>query len=338
MSIRCIGQFDSRIERYEATYKWFEPLTDQQIDELLQRLKAHVPLVTDFGPTEPQERIAPQTVLDHFLGTKQVFTPATADEIAKYRNEAYPQWLERCEHAFRQHHLMLQEDFPVLEFYFLAENVGTRPATDALVTIEAHGNFQIMPPLPEDDDEQQYGGPDKPHESRSRKLSIPPAPPTGRWRTAVGTHPRNPLRALDTLGRSLRPFSALTRNLQDPLVVPSIIQPTPHDPNAFYYKPKRPSIPQESFLLKCELWRHDNEEECFLGEIHISPVQNAAEGALVCRIQAGNLSKSVTKHIPVRITIDRVGAFESAGSMVEVLIATPTHRPRPHSHRSGVTE
>ena len=57
----------------------------------------------------------------------------------------YPKWLEQCEHILRNHHWVLQHEFPVLKFTFLAENTGTRPADDALITIEASGNFQIKP-------------------------------------------------------------------------------------------------------------------------------------------------------------------------------------------------
>ena len=43
ISIRCIGQSDSQTERYKATYKRFDPLTDEQVDGLMQRLRAHFP-------------------------------------------------------------------------------------------------------------------------------------------------------------------------------------------------------------------------------------------------------------------------------------------------------
>ena len=260
------------------------------------------------------------------LGIKQVFTPATPDEIAKYRDEAYPQWLERCEQVLRQHHLMLQDELPVLGFSFLAENVGNRPATDALITIEARGSFQIMPLPSEDDDGQPRGDADETQEPQPRKLSSPPDPPTGRWQTMMGHHD------LDHVGRSLRQIVDGSRNLEilfnPPFVLSPSIEHTPHDPNAFYYKPNRPSMPQESFSLECDQWRHGNEEEPFFGEIHVSPDQDAAKGALVCRIQASNLSKSVSKNISVRITVAHVSAFESAQTMVERLLEL--HSPRPN--------
>ena len=42
-----------------------------------------------------------------------------------------------------------------------------------------------------------------------------------------------------------------------------------------------------------------------------------AKGALLCRIQAGNLSKSESKTIPVRIAVTHASAVQAARQMVE---------------------
>ena len=95
--------------------------------------------------------------------------------------------------------------------------------------------------------------------------------------------------------------------------LPALHLPLPsHDHNAFYYKPSRPSSPRSSFSLSCDQWRHDNEQEPFDGQIHVPVDRDKAEGALLLRIQASNLSKPASKRIPVRITITHVSAFESA--------------------------
>ena len=314
ISTRCMNQYDSQVEQYEHTYKCFDPLTDEQIDELMHRLRTYFPLAKNFGPTEPQQRIASrsmiagQSILD-ILGKKEVFSPATADEIAKYREQAYPQWMEQCEQVLRQYHSILQKEAPPLEFSFLAKNDGTRPATDCLVTVEARGCFQVMPPPFKEDDDDEI------REPQPTKLSLPPHPPTGLWRTMMGHHD------LDDIGRTFRQMVDGSRNL-DWLLNPPLVSPSlrPRDPNKFYYKPDRPSMPQDSFFVECNNWRHGNEEEAFIGEIHVEPDQGTVEGALVCVIQASNLSKSVCETIPVRITITHISAFESAQNMVERLL------------------
>lgn len=317
ISIRCVDRSDSQVERYKHTYKCFDPLTDEQIGELMQRLRGYFPLATHFGPTKPQERIASrsmsagQSILD-ILGRKDVFTPATGDEIAMYREQAYPQWMEQCEQVLRRLHLILQKEAPPLEFLFLAKNDGTRPATDCLVTVEARGCFQVMPPPYKEDDDDEIG------EAQPAKLSLPPHPPTGLWRTMMGHH------NLTEISRTFHQIVEGSRNLEGilnpPFVLPSSVKsPRPRDSNEFYYKPDRPSIPLGSFSLECDNWRHSNEEVDFIGEIHVEPGQHEVEGALVCRIQAGNLSESVCKTIPVQVTISHISAFESAQKMVEDL-------------------
>ena len=102
---------------------------------------------------------------------------------------------------------------------------------------------------------------------------------------------------------------------------PSFHHPS-RDSNAFYYKPSRPDTPQNLYYLECKQWRHDDGEESFHVEIHVSDKQNNVEGVLVCRIQADNLSISVSKNIPIRIKIAHVSAYQNACVMVDTLFNT----------------
>ena len=84
--------------------------------------------------------------------TRGIVTPPTADKIAKYRDEDYPEWLELCERVLSRLHKLLERHQSTLEFCFLVENCGIRPAADALITIEAHGNFHVMAPRDSEED------------------------------------------------------------------------------------------------------------------------------------------------------------------------------------------
>ena len=329
-SIRCMGESDTELENYHASFTWFEPMTDDQVGELMQRLRAHFPLETDFGSRDPTERAPKQRTGSTILigMTKEVFTPATDEEVEKYRDEAYPEWLDRCERILRNHHDTLQHQASLLEFSFLAENVGTRPATDALITIEAQGHFQIQPPSADDEDERQSGDDEKLTDLIAEELPRPPVAPRGRWsRTTIG-HPRGGLRAMDAIRRSLYGHPAVIPGAvrMNTWQLPLLARPRARDPNAFYYKPDRPSSPQSAFSLRCDQWRHDDGEEAFDGTIHVPFDKDAAEGALIFRIQAGNLSKSASKLVPVRIEVAHISAFESALAMVENLLESPKFR------------
>ena len=332
LSLRCTDPSDTGVDRYSATFTWFDPLIDAEVDGLMQRLKAQFALTTDFGSSDPVQQPRPPTVADRLFATNRTFVPATDEEIEQYRSEAYPDWLERCEEMLRTHHRTLQRDIPLLEFTFLAENVGTRPAADVLVTIEAHGGFQIKPPSFEDEDEDEEQGRDDetPTNQEARLLPKPPTAPRGRGRNTLGGQSGDALRALNQIGRSLQAFPGLAHGDPDfmnrTLAYPSLIRPDSRDPNAFYYKPFRPSIPQDSFALECVRWRHDDEAEPFIGEIHVPTAEGEVKGLLVCRIQAANLSQSVSCRIPVRIAISRVSVLESARTMVDTLIEFPEYR------------
>ena len=148
-----------------------------------------------------------------------------------------------------------------------------------------------------------------------------PLPPCGQWTRTIGSHFRETLRSLDAFTRSPHRFSSLAYGTEQyPLVRTPLGQPPSRDPNVFYYKPSLPKEPQASFSLECDQWRHQDGKEPFLGEIHVPADQDNAEGEVVCRIQAANLSKPISKRIPVWIEITHVNAFESAQKMVEALL------------------
>ena len=341
-TIRCIDKSDSEVERYWGSYTWFEPLTDEQIDGLVQRLKDFFPLETDFGSREPAERAVKQSSIYTLqgLGAIETFTPATDKEIAKYSEESYPQWLKDCEQLLRNHHRSLQRQTRALGFSFGAENVGTRPAADALVTIEAEGNFWIQPPQSDGEGEEQDGRDDDVVNLLPPVLPRPPVAPSGRWtRTVRGYHVGDALRSIDSFTRSMHRYRDVNPSIGNILNIRSLhdLNP-PRDRNAFYFKPDRPELPQSAFSLECDQWRHDDEEKDFSGEIHVPTDQDVAEGALVCRIQASNLSKSKLKRIPVEIQIDCISAYKSAQDMVQALLKRPKIQIRPSSEHSGTRE
>ena len=305
-SIRCMDQSNTDLENYHASFTWFEPITDDQVGELMERLKAHFPLETDFGSREPAERALKQrTGATILIGmTKEVFTPATDEEIEKYREEAYPEWLDRCERILRNHHYALQHGASMLEFSFLAANVGTRPASDALITIEAQGHFQIQPPSADDEDEKERGDDGKLTDLIAEELPRPPVAPCGRWNRTIIGHPGDGLRTMDAFRRSLYEYPNVVPGTvrMDAWQPPLLARPRSRDPNAFYYKPDRPSSPQSVFSLGCDQWRHDDGEEPFDGTIHVPVDQDSAEGCAPVPHSGG---QSVQVRIQTRSCPDR---------------------------------
>ena len=295
--IQCLGSADTEIERYEISVPRFKPLTAAETNALMQRLKERFPLETDFHQREFTFRFQPSKIPKPTLTPVQ-FIPATREAIAKYQDEAYPQWLAHCEEVLSKYHRTLQEQEPMPRFRFLAENRGTRPATDALIAIEAQGSFQIKPPAPDDESESLQ-------EKPTALLDSPPSAPSGRWP------------ATDRVIAKLAKLTSANRRPHPDYFFPQVEQR--RDPNKFYYKPHRPRTPQDTFCLECDQWRHEDGKEDFEGEFHLPADQDTAEGVLICRIQAENLSNSASKRIPVRITTALVSIFDRASAAVEAL-------------------
>ena len=175
------------------------------------------------------------------------------------------------------------------------------------------------------------GGDEKePVHQKADELPRPPVAPRGQWKRTIGVHLGDMSPIIDALRHSLGGFP----NFESPTVARieqswlSSLEPRSwsRDPNSFYYKPDRPSSPRPSFSLSCDQWRHDDGEERFDGTIHVPIDQDKVEGALLFRVQAGNLPKSASKLIAVRIEIAHVSAFQSALAMVEKLLKSPKFR------------
>jgi hypothetical protein len=199
-------------------------------------------------------------------------------------------------------------------FVFAATNCGTRPASDALVIIRAKGRFEIMPPhyRPFDDDN------DDDLEVKKKnpvELPRPPSVPRGAWKRIWDAQ----FAAFDRFAELQRAFGhveLVTPHIHD-ILHPHL--PKLRDPNAFYYKPDRPSSPGPEFALECKQWRHGLEAVTFVGQIHLVDEAREISGALEFSVHAGNLSDVVSKLILVRIKVTHVKTNEVAGKLINQL-------------------
>jgi PIN domain len=308
-SIACIDEDGNKLARLEFQVVSFEPLSPAEVAVLLEKLRQRFPLATDFGPRERMER--PAQGMMHFLGKEEVFTPATEKEIEEYCHK-HEQWLQQCEDTLRDLPQALQARDRPPTFVFAASNEGTRPANDVLVTLLAKGQFGITPPPYRSRDGDDEGVDNGSEEAAA--LPNPPAVPRGRWASALlselgafGAFPKFPPGFGSAIAQVIGKESSLRATLT----------PEPDDPNKFYYKPDRPSVPGEEFSVECRQWRHDREPKQFVVQIHLDQDEGVLSGAIECRIHAANLSQSATKLVPVQIQVRRVKAFGIAVEMVE---------------------
>ena len=292
--IELVDNEGGSLERLELEHLVYSPLPNDTTASLLDLLTTKFPKATDFGPREPTPRNHNLTVTD-LLAPREFYVPAKDEEIDQYSNRDYPKWVRECREVLSS----LHEEVGEPEFTFAISNVGNRPGNSALLNIAAKGNLKIYVAeyVPETE-EQPLTEP---------VLPPPPTPPRGRWSSF-----HNKLRR--SLALPNLPFVKAS--------LPSLADPR-RDPNAFYYKPHRPTTPGDSITLECEQWRHDTEAKRFSALISVDPTAEGVRGALTCEVQAENLSKPVEKLIPVRITIIRADSEERARTLVEKLEFAP---------------
>ena len=277
----------------EVNLPLFTPLDEQQIATLMERISREFPLETDFGSHRHEmKRGSSHGVLRDTLMPWQVFTPASDEEIARYRDTRYPQWLRDCESFLRSVHERLNANVEWPSVTVRLKNTGSRPADDVLVTFSARGNLKIQVPANEEDRQPK------------QELVLPSQPlaPKGHSTpTFVGS-----LAAGFVEGTiKHEPFASLA----------SLHQKIKHDPNCFYYKSK-PRSPVDSFSLVCEQWRHGDNEKLFEFTVHGVLAPGNKSGAVEVKVQAANLTNVVIKTVPVRITVKEVAAFSEAEKIV----------------------
>ena len=286
-------------ERYNGTLDVFDPLTPQELAQLLDRLRKRHPVATKFGQLEAGRPIALPGKRFALLPDALGYVPPTDKAISQYRDVDYPAWLTRCESLLSTHHERLQLGLEALRFAFRIDNHGILPARDCQITVEATGNLLIMPPVAEADSESDSM-------EEVTQLPKPPSPPRGH-RTSTA-----PIRVTaQSLPEVMRAINVSR--------YPSPGELTPRDPNSFYYKDIRPEKPVQSFSFECLQWRHRQGLEDFEGELRIRGDQKRTDGTLVLHLHAENLPIPIRKTIPVQISVRHHSTFESACALVENL-------------------
>ena len=288
----------SSLECVELTLTAYQPLTSGELTSAMNRLQEGFPMVTDFEP--PTVDALSQIV------TKINVNPAGFQQrVERYQSTQYPEWLSKCKRILGNLHRALQQrEGPVIAFR--ARNQGTRPGRDVLVEMQASGELQIRPPLPEG---LPFGEEDG--EDVSLSLPEPPEPPRRQYVTDAL---RDFGASVGDLGRHGLPPTALMRGAPEQR----------RDPNTFYYKPNRPLEPTDYVGLECEQWRHNTEAEYFEVELSWEPGSSEIKGALECSIHAENLSSPVREVLPVRIAVDEVSASDYVDNLLRELQEGPS--------------
>lgn len=275
----------------------YQALSDEQLDELMDILRQYNPIETDFEKSKRSSSLY-NLPGPSFGVTRREFHSATSEEIALYREEEYPNWIEACRERLMEAHKMLGTAECGLGLAIELTNQGTRPALDLQIAFETHGAVQIMP-----------GGDDE--ESRFMELFVPPfslpkAPvaPQGEWKTY------NPFDfAADR--RSLGYRDLISPPV--PRTFETVLREQQRDPNYFYYRDK-PEVPVPGYSLTCAQFRHDDKAEHF--EVLIRPsgdlkTLDARNAVVEVTCNASNLTSKVQLKIPLRFRCELRSTYEA---------------------------
>lgn len=312
-----VSLLEGGTQTLELSFRIYSALSQDSIETFLDAVFARYPEATDFGPSEPSQRVVGKGVVtvSLFGEEREVFTPASAEEIEDYKR-SYSKWKEDCQSYLQKIHKTLNErlDWPTITTRI--SNVGSRPATDALVELEAKGPVGIVRPLRRADEDEA----DELKSGETPEFPRPPAAPSGHRKRVKRTSPF----AFPGASEALVSLSAAQRYLNN---VPTLHVPTSLDLNGFYWKDGVPGVPLQYLSLECAQWRHARAPEDFTTSIRFSQEVGVHSGSLVVTVHAANLTKPTSKTFPVRVTVADTSPRAEVERQIEDFLAAP-HRLR----------
>lgn len=279
----------------------YRVLDREEISKLVDNIRERCPIVIEFGEKEKFAKAS-------MFGFSQLWKPATQTAIDEYR-EAYESWLSEIEEALASIHHRMNADVDPGGVTIEIANTGSRPGRDALIEIEARGEFKLRVPASSEGDDREALKPPP----------APPVPPTGQWVTARISDDGSvrEIGSMQSMMRGLQDFHAsFSANRFLPHNFPDISGPTPRNPNGFYYKPTRPTFQTDTVILECPQWRHSTGPEPFHVEIVFPSDSNEIDGAIDVRVHAENLTTIMPRCIPIQAMRNEKSVFELAGQWI----------------------
>jgi hypothetical protein len=308
--VEFVGYAD---QRFQASVTMYSALSEQDVLEFMERLVANYPIATDFGPSKREERTPSLGVSTSLFNlSKDVFEPATEDEVDRYES-AYAKWKTGCESTLRSLHELLNSAIEWPTVTFGVENVGSRPADDALVVLTVEGSLQLV--VPKDGVEEEGGEADwaTPEDALESVLPQPPEAPKGTWKRV------DPYRAVyGGLADALSSRRTFPHDNYSHLLSPPVMEV--RDPNGIYLKDGTPGELVSRLEYECAQWRHAHGAEDF--EVNIqAPLQpKSHSGLLKVVVHAANLTTPAEVRLPVAVVVEQTPSREIAEKLLEQLI------------------
>ena len=293
--IKTLNQIDPETEILSISHPRYIPLTNNEIDHLVEVLKQRFPMQSFFDDEPPQR--SRRTVLDQFVYAASNFVPPSDEQIDEYKNVIYPSWIMNCRKYFAELHNHLQSNLEWPHLAFDVSNDSNNTARNALVRVVVHGDILIRPPEYVPETANGETDPDAP------SLPNPPIPPRGYFPAE---------RTLSQMAQGVDTFLNTDLN--------ALAARAHHAPvrelDQFYYKGDRSTEPVDIFELTCEQWRHRDEDEYFETQVCFDLAVSTHSGKIGLWIFAENLRQPVRKFVPIEITVEPHNVQDEAMRMI----------------------
>jgi hypothetical protein len=310
------------LTRLEASIVRWPALSEPQIDQLMEEVGQRCPPARSFErrsasslPRLGGALAGMQKWMDAAENSPlAVYEPATDEEITRYKEDSYPNWLSAIRTTFEKLHLELNGciQWPTVEA--AAVNEGTRPATKALLGIRARGAFAIRYDAGDDQDEddtENQGGRGK--SLHDIKLALPPSPPRGHVKNRY-----DGLTGLSSLAGVQRNTFGLGQAFAMPVPLPQF--PNKRQADAFYWREGREGW-VEAMELECESWRHGQNEWTF--SLMLRPREAIdVSGAIELGVHADNVSDPPLTRLPIHIIVEDDSTMDAAQILIDALERT----------------
>jgi hypothetical protein len=145
-----------------------KPLTFREIEDCLAALRLKHPVATDFIP--PATKV--ETDLLGVVTTTE-YTAPEENEVTKYRDIDYPEWIERCRAVLGRLHEGRDEPEPATVLAWSMTNKGSRPALQVRIEFNVEGPLRLVRYRADD----EADGKDSPAVAPVRPAGRLPGPP-----------------------------------------------------------------------------------------------------------------------------------------------------------------
>ncbi len=282
-------------DKINAEIVIYPHLSHSEISILIDEIKAVYPMEQSFDEEGKNKlrsngQFAPSAItLTALQFGKARHKPPTAEEIDKYKNEDYPDWLKKVEEKLTELPAFLSKQNNKIGVLLAVANVGNSPAEHAILRLETSSGILIAPTIDEGDE----------NASENWKFLSPPSPPRGRY---MGMDPIFGFAGFNT--------NSVVRDWE-PLMSP-LVHHRGRDRNKFYWKPRRPSLPQAQWEFECEEFIHKDDPEEFRLNLLTNLEELPDSGAVTLTVMAKNLPHPACIKVPLKISYSEGCSMDEA--------------------------